>query len=132
MKSYVFAVSNRPVMVASASLEAMDQNCEEYFPLVLENDDELKILMGLLGVQFLAETSLSSNQDFSSVFDYSDQRLPQLSKDDFDTLYDEWLLRSGRETSMDEYGQLIFLQGRGDGWNKMASRFVLCETLRTG
>jgi hypothetical protein len=131
MKSYVFAVSNRPVMVASASLEAMDENCEEYFQVVLEDDDELRILMGLLGVEFLAETSLSSNEGFSSVFDYSEQRLPQLSKDDFDTLYDEWLSRSGRETSMGEYGQLIFLQGRGDGWNKMASRFVLCETLRT-
>jgi hypothetical protein len=131
MKSYVFAVSNSPVMVASSSLEAMDENCEEYFQVVLEDNDDLKILMGLLGVEFLAETSLLSNEDFSSVFDYSEQRLPQLNKDDFDTLYDEWLRRSGRETSMDEYGQLIFLQGRGDGWNKMASRFVLCETLRT-
>lgn len=131
MKSYVFAVSNRPITVASASLEAMVQNCEEYFPIVLESDDELRILMGLLGVDFLAKTLLSSNEDFSSVIDYSEQQLPQLSKDDFDRLYDEWLRRSGRETSMDEYGQLIFLQGRADKWNKMANRFVLCETLRT-
>jgi hypothetical protein len=118
-------------MIASASIEALDENCEEYFQIALKDDDELRILMGLLGVEFLAAISLPSNEDFSSVFDYSKQRLPQLSKDDFDTLYDEWLSRSGRETGMDEYGQLIFLQGRGDRWNKMASRFVLCETLRT-
>jgi hypothetical protein len=117
-------------MVAYASLEAMVENCEEYFPVVLEGDDELRILMGLLGVHSLAETSLSSNENFSSVFDYSGEQLPQLSKDDFDTLYDEWLRRSGRETSMDEYGQLIFLEERADRWNKMANRFVLCETLR--
>lgn len=130
MKTYVFAVSNRPVMAASSSLEAMNENCEEYFPVVLENDDELRILMGLLGVEFLDNIPLSPNGDFSCVFDYSKQPLPQLSKDDFDTLYDEWLRRSGRETSMDEYGQLIFLEGRGDAWNKMASRFVLCEVSR--
>ena len=130
MKNYVFAVSNRPVTVASASLESMDQNCQEYFLVALEGDDELRILMGLLGMTFVAETLLSSSEDFSSVFDYSEHQLPQLSKDDFDTLYDEWLRRSGRKTSMDEYGQLIFLQGRADGWNKMANRFILCETLR--
>src|SRR5207248_2738493 len=103
MKSYVFAVSNRPITVASASLLAMAKNCKEYFQVVLEDDDELKVLMGLLGVDLLAETLLRSNEDFSSVFDYSTQRLPQLNKDDFDTLYDEWLYKTGRETSMDEY-----------------------------
>lgn len=130
MKSYVFAVSNRPVIEASASLEAMVENCEEYFPVALEHDHELRLLMGLLGVTFLAEILFSSNEDFSAVFDYSGQQLPQLSKADFDTLYEEWLRRSGRETSMDEYGQLIFLQGRANDWNKMAHRFVLCESMK--
>ena len=130
MKSYVFAASNGPVMVASASIEAMIENCEEYFAVALDGDDELRTLMGLLGLTLPAETSLSPNEDFSSVIDYSEQRLPQLTEDDFDKFYDEWLHRSGRESSMDEYGQLLFLRGRADAWNKMASRFVLCETLR--
>lgn len=128
MNSYVFAVSSNPIMAVCASLEAMSENCEEYFHVVLEGDDELRILMGLLGVSRLAETSLTSNRDFSAVFDYSTESLPQLSKDDFDTFYDEWLGRSGRETSMDEYGQLIFLYGRAEAWNKMVHRFVLRET----
>lgn len=128
MKSYVFAVSNRPIAAVCTSLEAMCENCEEYFSVVLDDDNELKALMELLGVCRLEETSLTSNKDFSSVFDYSSQRLPQLSKVDFDMLYDEWLCKSGRESTMDEYGQLIFLQGRADAWNMMASRFVLCET----
>jgi hypothetical protein len=128
MNSYVFAVSNNPIQAVCASIEAMSENCEEYFHVVLEGDDELRILMGLLGVSRLAETSLSPNRDFSAVFDYSTEALPQLSKDDFDTFYDEWLRRSGRETSMDEYGQLIFLHGRADAWNKMVHRFVLRES----
>lgn len=118
-------------MVASASLEAMFGTCEECFPVFLKGDDELTILMSLLGVHFLAETLLPSNDDFSCVFDFSGQQLPQLSKDDFDTLYDGWLRKSGRETSMDEYGQLLFLQRRADSWNKIATRFVLCERSRT-
>jgi len=108
----------------------MVENCEEYFPVALEHDDELRLLMSLLGVTFLAETLLSSNEDFFAVFDYSGQQLPQLSKADFDTFYDEWLRQSVRETSMDEYGQLIFLQGRANGWNKMAHCFVLCESTK--
>jgi hypothetical protein len=127
MKSYVFAVSNISVTAASASLEAMQEKCDEYFPVVLEGEDELRILMGLLGVASLVETVLSPNEDFSSVFDYSEHQLPQLNKDEFDTFYEEWVRRSGRETSMDEYGQLIFLQGRACSWNTMAHRFVLCE-----
>jgi hypothetical protein len=130
MKSYVFAVSNGPVTVASASTEAMIENCEEYFAVALDSDDELSTLIGLLGLTLPPETSLSPNLDFSFVIDYSEQRLPQLTEDDFDKFYDEWLRRSGRESSMDEYGQLLFLQGRADAWNKMASRFVLCETSR--
>lgn len=130
MKSYVFAVSNGTVMAASASLEAMTENCKEFFAVALAGDDELRTLMGLLGLTLPAETLLSPNEDFSSVIDYSDQSLPQLTEDDFEKFYDDWLHMSGRETSMDEYGQLLFLQGRAGAWNKMASRFVLCETSR--
>ena len=128
MNSYVFAVSNNPIAAAYASLEAMSENCEEYFQVGLENDNELSTLMDLLGVEQFPMIMLSSSEDFASLFDYSAYLLPQLYKEDFDAFYDEWLRRSGRETSMDEYGQLIFLQGCGASWNKMAYRFVLRET----
>lgn len=128
MKHYVFAATDRTISAASGSLVAMGEACQEYFPIALENDDELKILMKLLGVEFLAETQLLSNADFSAIFDFSAAKLPQLGKEEFDYLYDEWLRLSGRQTNMDEYGQLIFLQERGDSWNAMANRFVLRET----
>lgn len=129
MNSYVFAVSDQPVLAASASLIAMEKMCDEYFQIVLEDDDELKVLMDLLGVWDPSEKPLLMNEDFSAVFDFSATPLPQLSKEDFDKFYDDWLRKSGRETSMDEYGQLIFLQGRGDSWNRKTSRFVLRERL---
>lgn len=127
MKSYIFAVSDKPVMDVAASLVAMDENCEEYFSVALDGDEELRILMDLLGIDLIVEIPLLLNEDFSVVFDYSERRLPQLSMDGFDNFYDEWLRRSGRETSMDEYGQLIFLQGRANAWNNKANRFVLHE-----
>lgn len=114
-------------MDAVTSLVAMDENCDEYFSVVLDGDEELRLLMFLLGVDLIDEIPLLLNGDFSAVFDYSERRLPQLGKGDFDIFYDEWLRRSGRQTSMDEYGQLIFLQGRANGWNSRASRFVICE-----
>jgi hypothetical protein len=117
-------------MDVAASLVAMDENCEEYFSVVLEGNKQLRILMGLLDIDLIVEIPLLLNEDFSVVFDFSKGRLPQLSKDDFDNFYDEWLRRSGRETSMDEYGQLIFLQERGNAWNNKANRFVLREAVK--
>jgi hypothetical protein len=127
MKSYIFATSNTPRFLAPSSIEALFENGDECFSVVLENDEELKVLMSLLGVQDLAEKPLPSNKDFSALFDYSGSQLPQLSEQDFDVFYEEWLRRSGRESNMDEYGQLVFLQGRAVDWNKRSNRFVLRE-----
>jgi hypothetical protein len=127
MKSYIFATSNTQSFSAPSSLEALLESGNECFAVVLENDEELKVLMSLLGVKDLTEKPLASNNDFSALFDYSESQLPQLSEKDFDVFYEEWLIRSGRESNMDEYGQLVFLQGRAADWNKKSNRFVLRE-----
>jgi hypothetical protein len=127
IQSYVFASSNGPSLVASASLESLETECDEFFAVVLAGDDELALLMSLLGVEPLTKTSLSPGADFSALFDYSGNLLPQLSGENFDAFYEEWLRKSGRESNMDEYGQLIFLQGRAANWNSKPSRFILRE-----
>jgi hypothetical protein len=127
MKSYIFTTSNTPSFLVPSSIEALFENGDECFSVVLENDEELKVLMNLLGVQDLAEKPLPSSKDFSALFDYSGSQLPQLSAQDFDVFYEEWLRRSGRESNMDEYGQLVFLQGIAADWNKRSNRFVLRE-----
>ena len=127
MKNYVFTASDQPILSASASISSLYEACDEYFPVTLESDDELRMLMNLLGVACLVDTPLVSSEDFSVVFDFSAAKLPQLSEEDFDKIYVEWLNRSGRQSTMDEYGQLIFLQGRGESWNSKANLFVLLE-----
>jgi hypothetical protein len=67
--------------------------------------------------------------DFDAIFDYSDNSLPMLSPDGFDIFYEEWLRLSGRESTMDEYGQLLFLNGLAARWNARASRFILRESI---
>lgn len=128
MNSYIFATSDTPRFLVPSSLEELLENGEQCFAVVLESDDELKVLMALLGVKELIEKPLLSNKDFSAFFDYSENQLPHLSEQEFDAFYEEWLLRSGRESNMDEYGQLVFLQGRAIAWNKMSNRFILRET----
>ena len=128
MQSYIFASSNVASASASLSLEALDAAArDELFAVRLASDDELELLMGLLGIAPLSSISLQFNTEFLALFDYSDQFLPQLNQDEFDAFYEQWLRLTHRESNMDEYGQLLFLQGRAARWNKLASRFILRE-----
>lgn len=125
--SYVFASCNVTGLAAAVSLESLERECDQFFSVALANDEELKLLMGLLGIRSLTKTTLSANDDFSAFFDYSASLLPSLNGADFDTFYEQWLRVSGRESTMDEYGQLVFLQGHAANWNAKSSRFVLLE-----
>jgi hypothetical protein len=126
-QNYVFASSNESSLLAASSFENMERVCDEFFAVSLVNEKELELLMSLLGVSAATMTSLPTNEDFSALFDFSASCLPQLDGADFDAFYDEWLRKSGRESTMDEYCQLIFLQGRATYWNTKSSWFVLLE-----
>lgn len=132
IKSYLFASSNEPSTTASSSIEAlMAAACAELFSVTLASDDELELLMGLLGIEPLRSIPLRPNTEFLTLFDYSDKFLPQMTQDDFDVFYEKWLRLTHRDSNMDEYGQLLFLQGRAASWNQMASRFILREAPMT-
>lgn len=128
IQSYIFASSDEPSATASSSIEALTAAARAgLFSLTLASDDELALLMGLLGIEPLRSISLLSNTEFLVLFDYSDRFLPQMTQEDFDVFYEKWLRLTDRESNMDEYGQLLFLQGRAASWNQMASRFILRE-----
>ena len=97
------------------------------FAVELSGDDELELLMSLLGIKLSPPTLTSQSAEFSALFDYSSNLLPELDQKGFDGFYDEWLSQTGRDSSMDEYGQLLFLQGRSSAWNRMSGRFILRE-----
>ena len=46
---------------------------------------------------------------------------------EFELFYKKWIEISGRENNMDEFGNLIFLQGMSPKWNKMTHRLIVKE-----
>lgn len=103
----------------------------ELFSVTLASDEELELLMGLLGIEPLRSILLRPNTEFLALFDYSEKFLPQMNQEDFDVFYEKWLRLTHRDSNMDEYGQLLFLQERAVSWNQMASRFILREAPMT-
>lgn len=115
--------------MASSSLDTLSEIADEFFSVSLAGDEELCVLMRLLGIVLKRPVSLAMAGDFDAVFDYSDKFLPLMSTKDFDTFYERWLRLSGRQTSMDEYGQLLFFKTYALVWNGRSNRFILREHL---
>lgn len=51
---------------------------------------------------------LPENSCFDKVFDFSNASLPEMSQDEFDRFYAHWIDAAGRESNIDECGQLVF------------------------
>ena len=126
MPVYLFSASDISPSTFSHSIESFYKNCDDSFGVVLPEPDFLHLL-GLLELSSSIETELISSQDFKSIFDLSNLKLPELNLEEFNSLYEEWLKLTGRESSMDEYGQLVFIQNYASIWNMKKYRFVLVE-----
>jgi len=126
MYSYIFASTDTSIENASKSIEALDEVTDDFFEVVLSSAKEFEVLLNLLGISdAIKQIELQQSDDFNALYDYSSNSLPEMTIEDFDEFYQAWLNQSGRDTDMDEYGQLIFLQGQASNWNKNEYRFVL-------
>jgi hypothetical protein len=124
---YLFASPNASDRNVLNSIEALDDACEDFFDVALSSRKELEILFSLLRIESFVEEELPTSEDFSSLIDFSHCKLPEFSKQEFDEFYELWLSKTGRESNMDEYGQLIFVQGQAQKWNSRPCKVVLCE-----
>ncbi|MBC3806356.1 hypothetical protein H8K52_03215 [Undibacterium seohonense] len=131
MRHFLLASTNNADEKNFNSMEALSEACEEFFVVTLSNNKELELLFDLLGIDNSQEKFLLNSEDFISVIDISKSKLPELDLTEFDKLYDTWLKISGRESTMDEYGQLVFLQSQAKEWNQMTYKFVLSEKQKT-
>lgn len=127
MRHYLFTSLNTLDRTVLNSIEALGGVCEDFYDVTLSGKKELTILLGLLGINNYVEESLPSSEDFSSIIDLSQFKIPELSEEEFIQFYESWLSKTGRESSMDEYGQLIFIQGQASEWNKRLSKVILTE-----
>ena len=129
MNHYLFVSPNILDESSLESIEALGSVCEDFYSVVLSNSQQLEMLLKLLGIEGYEQVVLSRSEDFESLIDLSGYKIPELSKDEFDEFYDKWLLESGRESNMDEYGQLVFIYGQASIWNQRQYKAVLSEKL---
>ncbi len=125
MRSYVFASTKFVEEKDFESLLSFADKCPEFFEVVLSKESELEVLFRLLGLEHVVQTELARSDDFEVLYDYSSQKLPEWTIEQFDDFYGKWLEQTGRESDMDEYGQLIFIQGHAANWNQNDAKFVL-------
>ncbi|MCF6442936.1 hypothetical protein L1077_26285 [Pseudoalteromonas luteoviolacea] len=104
MNSFIFTSSDNINAAHFDSLTTFDDQFNEWFDVVLGNEEELFYLLALLGIDSIQSIELRDSDDFAKLYDYSAANLPELTEQQFDLFYEEWLLETGRESSMDEYG----------------------------
>ena len=126
MVHYLFTAVPAPGAVP-ASIDALLDRSAFIFAVVLAGEDELRLLTRLLRIDLPAPPPLAPPHDFSACFDLSAALLPRFTPAGFDTFFEAWLQSTGRPSTMDEYGQLLFLQGHAGTWNRAAGRFILRE-----
>ncbi|CAN5462593.1 hypothetical protein BH09BAC6_BH09BAC6_06920 [soil metagenome] len=105
-------------------VEEFDNNYPDYQTVVLTDENELILLLKLMKIPEIVSHNLN-NSDFSKFWDFSRFTLPELDNQQFDKFYENWIQKSHRENNMDEYGNLIFLQGLSTKWNKLKYRLIV-------
>lgn len=99
---------------------------EDFQGIFLKDEKELKLLLKLIGIEEFIETELKESV-FSKMWDISSFKLPEFTSKEYEKFYLQWIQLTKRENNMNEYGNLIFLQGKKPVWNKSVYRIILHE-----
>ena len=121
-----FVASDKFDISVLNSVESFVDHFPDFQTVWLSDEDELKLLLELLNIDEFVEHELE-NPEYSKYWDLSNFKLPELDYHQFEIFYDSWVKRSNRENNMDEYGNLIFLQGLSSKWNKLKYRLIIKE-----
>ena len=98
----------------------------DFQTVVLNDEEELNLLLKHIGIERLDSCEIK-NTEFTKYWNLSEFHLPEFNEEEFELFYKKWIEISGRENNMDEFGNLIFLQGMSPKWNKMAHRLIVKE-----
>lgn len=130
MKSFNFIAGNRFELDDFKSIESFVNTYSDFQTVPLENTDELLLLLQLIGIDKVDAQKITDSE-FSEFWDLSEYKLPELNEEQFDEFYNTWIEKSHRDNNMDEYGSLIFLQGKSKLWNSLKYRLVVLENTQT-
>ena len=126
MVQYIISASDQIDNSAFQSIESFVDHYPTFFQITLDNENQLKQLLDLLKITDSKATKLL-DKEFSLIIDISSHKLPEMNEETYNHFYEEWLNITGRENTMDEYGQFIFLQGTSKEFNLLKHRFLIIE-----
>jgi hypothetical protein len=121
-----FIASNQFDLSSLNSVGSFVDSYNDFQTVWLADEHELKLLLDLMGLPTIESKNLD-NKVFTKYWDISEFKLPEFNVDGFDKFYENWILVSGRDNEMNEYGSLIFLQGLSSQWNKLKYRMIIKE-----
>jgi len=124
--NFSFIASGKFDLNDFSDLEKFADNYPDFQTVTLNNENELKLLLELMGIDGFICHDLD-NSEFTKYWNLSNSKLPELDEEQFDQFYKAWILKSERKNTMDEYGNLIFIQGLSSKWNKLAYRLIVKE-----
>lgn len=124
--NFNFIAGNKLDLNSFEDIEKFADDFPDFQTVVINDENELKILLKLMNIHDIAPSELKT-PEFSKYWDLSSFLLPELNEEQFDQFYEAWIQKSNRSNNMDEYGNLIFLQGLSSKWNKMNYRLVVKE-----
>lgn len=108
------------------SIEDFVDNYPDFQTVYLADEKELMLLLEAIGMNDLSSSELD-NVEFSKYWDISNFQLPEFDRHQFDLFFEKWILQSNWDNSMDDFGQLIFLQGLSAKWNRLKYRIIVME-----
>jgi len=124
---YIFTAGESVGVECVRTLVLFSENFTDFFDVSLNSERELETLLTSIGIEIPNKIALEGNDDFDALYDFSNQRINEFSKEEFDSFYDAWIMSTQRDNSMDEYGQLVFILGQASLWNKKSRKIILRE-----
>jgi len=124
--NFIFIASDRFELDNFKDIEKFVDTYPDFQTITLNSENELSLLLELMGIEEFKGYELRDSE-FSKYWDLSAFNLPELNEEQFDQFYWDWINKSQRDNNMDEYGNLIFLQGLSPKWNKVHYRLIVKE-----
>lgn len=125
--NFIFIASDNFDLNDLKDVEIFVDSYPDFQTVTLNDDEELNLLLKHIGIERLDPCEIRSI-DFTKYWNLSEYHLPEFNEEEFELFYEKWIEISGKENNMDEFGNLMFLQGMSPKWNKRTYRLIVKES----
>lgn len=125
--NFIFIASDNFDLNDLKDVEIFVDSYPDFQTVTLNDEKELNLLLKHIGIERLDPYEIRSI-DFTKYWNLSEYHLPEFNEEEFELFYEKWIEISGKENNMDEFGNLMFLQGMSPKWNKRTYRLIVKES----